>query len=101
MDIRKKYSEICSYIPEIGVSLEQLKETITLCTNYHREETLVHHVKMMERLGFVIRKDLRWYSKYQYPKKDEIKPMKEIIIEDDVEKEADDFLDKFKGGKNE
>jgi len=101
MNIRQKYSDICSFIPENGVSLEQLKDIITTVTNYHRDETLVHHIKIMERMGFIIRKDLTFFSTYKYPKKNEIAPAKKTPIKDEAEKEADEFLEKFRGSKPE
>ncbi|MEM2919017.1 MAG: hypothetical protein QXY62_05930 [Candidatus Altiarchaeota archaeon] len=91
------YISICSKIPENGISLDGLKTLIMMETGYHREETLVHHIKVMEMLGYLVRKDLTFFSKWRYPKKDEIKPITQANIEtmDEAEKEVDEFLSKF------
>lgn len=48
-------------------------------------------------LGYLVRKDLTFFSKWRYPKKDEIKPITQANIEtmDEAEKEVDEFLSKF------
>gem|GEM_PF-5862366 len=97
MKIKEMYEEICYRIPPEGVDILTLKTIIISVTGYHRDETLVHHIKTMESLGYLVKKDLMWFSKWQFPRKGEIKPVKETETDTyEAEREIDEFLEKFR-----
>jgi hypothetical protein len=51
----------------------------------------------MESLGYLVKKDLMWFSKWQFPRKGEIKPVKETETDSyEAEREIDEFLEKFR-----
>jgi hypothetical protein len=97
----KLYDDICSRIGKEGIMLENLKSIIIVVTGSNNDRILIHHIKTMENLQILIREDKagisRWYPKWIYDK--EIAPVREMKQE--PEEEADDFLNKFKGGKVE
>jgi hypothetical protein len=98
----KQYEDICSRIGKEGIMLENLKSIIIVITGSNNDRTLIHHIKTMESLEILIRKDMegitRWYPKWIYSKG--IAPVKETLKQN-PEEEADEFLEKFKDGKSE
>lgn len=96
----KQYEDICGRIGKEGVMLQDLKNIIVVVTGSSSDRILIHHIKVMENLNMLIRLDKegisRWYPKWIYEKG--LAPVK-ALKQKDAEEEADEFLDKFRGGK--
>lgn len=98
----KQYDDICSRIGKEGIMLQDLKNIIIVITGVSSDNTVIHHIKVMESLALLVRNDkegiTKWYPKWIYSKG--FAPVKETLAQE-PEAEADEFLDNFKGGKAE